>query len=61
MSKQPRLKKAVYEAEQRLKGSFLDDLLEGRPSVRRQLAATASYLGHSFSQVSRSQSMPTWT
>lgn len=40
---------AVYEAEQRLKGSFLDDLLEGRPSVRRQLAATASYLGHSFS------------
>jgi purine catabolism regulator len=40
---------AVYEAEQRLKGSLLDDLLEGKPGARSQLAATASYLGHSLS------------
>ncbi len=40
---------AVYEAEQRLKSSFLDDLLASRPGVRTQLAATASFLGHSLS------------
>jgi purine catabolism regulator len=40
--------RAVYEAEQRLKGSLLDDLLEGKAGVRGQLAVTASHLGHSL-------------
>jgi purine catabolism regulator len=42
--------RAVYEAEQRLKGALLDDLLEGKPGVGNQLAASARDLGHSLSR-----------